>query len=68
MMAMAIEHSLILESRSCFVDVEYSSELTRGYSLVDLNGVLNKAPNATVITGVDKEGFKKMLFELLSRS
>ncbi len=67
MMAMAIEHDLILESRDCFVDVEYSSELTRGYSLVDLNRVLNKEPNATVITRVDKDGFKRMLFELLSQ-
>ena len=67
MMAMAIEQDLILESRDCFVDVEYSGELTRGYILVDLDGVLNKEPNATVITRVDKDGFKKMLFELLSR-
>ena len=67
MMAMAIEHDLILESRDCFVDVEYSSELTRGYSLVDLNGVLNKEPNTTVITRVDNDGFKRMLFELLSQ-
>ncbi|HZJ52221.1 MAG TPA: nucleoside hydrolase [Actinomycetota bacterium] len=68
MMAMAIEQNLILESRKCFVDVEYSSELTRGYSLVDLNHVLHKEPNATVVTRVDKDGFKKMLFELLRAS
>ncbi|MDQ3661147.1 MAG: nucleoside hydrolase [Actinomycetota bacterium] len=68
MMAMAIDHELILESRDCFVDVEYSSELTRGYSLVDLNHVLSTEPNATVVTRVDKNGFKGMLFELLRRS
>jgi purine nucleosidase len=68
MMAMAIEHDLILESRDCFVDVEHSSEVTRGYSLVDLNRVLHREPNATVVTRVDRDGFKKMLFELLSRN
>jgi len=68
MMAMAIEHNLILETRDCFVDVEYSSELTRGYSLVDLNAVLHKPSNATVVTRVDRDRFKAMLFELLSRS
>jgi len=67
MMAMAIDQDLILETRDCFVDVEYSSELTRGYSLVDLYGVLDKEPNATVVTDVDRERFKAMLFELLSR-
>ena len=68
MMAMAIEQDLILETRDCFVDVEYSSELTRGYSLVDLNHVLHREPNAAVVTRVDKDGFKSMLFELLSRN
>jgi purine nucleosidase len=68
MMAMAIEQDLILETRDCFVDVEYSSELTRGYSLVDVNHVLHREPNAAVVTRVDKGGFKRMLFELLSRS
>ena len=35
MMAMAIDHGVIAESERCFVDVETSSDLTRGYSLVD---------------------------------
>ncbi|HEU4488284.1 MAG TPA: nucleoside hydrolase [Actinomycetota bacterium] len=65
MMAMAIDNRLIRGSRDCFVDVECSSELTRGYSLVDLNGVLHKEPNATVVTSIDRKRFKGMLIELL---
>ena len=67
MMAMAIDPGLILGAGDYYVDVECSGELTRGYSLVDLNGVLHKDPNATVVTRVDRDRFKEMLFDLLSR-
>lgn len=36
MMAMAIDGSVIAEQQRCFVDVETESDLTRGYSLVDM--------------------------------
>lgn len=36
MMAMALDPSVIAETRRCFVDVETESDLTRGYSLVDM--------------------------------
>lgn len=42
MMAMAIDRSVIDETRRCFVDVETDSELTRGYSLVDMLGVAER--------------------------
>ena len=42
MMAMAIDHRVIVESQRCFVDVETGSTLTRGYSLVDKLGVVER--------------------------
>ena len=42
MMAMAIDRDVIVESERCFVDVETSSDLTRGYSLVDKLHVMER--------------------------
>jgi purine nucleosidase len=64
--AMAIDEGLILERGQYFVDCEYQSELTRGYSVVDLLGVTGNAPNCDVVLGADKGAFLKMLTELLS--
>jgi purine nucleosidase len=65
MMAMAINESLILDRGHFFVDVEYEGRLTSGYSVVDLRGVLNEAPNTEVVLKADKASFKAMLLELL---
>jgi inosine-uridine nucleoside N-ribohydrolase len=64
--AMAIDEGLILERGNYFVDCEYQSELTRGYSVVDLLSVTGNAPNCDVVLKADKDGFLKMLTELLS--
>lgn len=48
MMAMAIDGSVIAETRRCFVDVETDSELTRGYSLVDMLGVAEREVDRAV--------------------
>lgn len=42
MMAMAIDPAVITGSERCFVDVEIDSELTRGYSLVDMLHVVER--------------------------
>jgi inosine-uridine nucleoside N-ribohydrolase len=39
---MALDPSVIVDSKMCFVDVESDSELTRGYSLVDMMGVVGR--------------------------
>lgn len=65
MMAMAIDSSVRVESKRCFVDVEHRGELTSGYSLVDVNGVLGRDPNAEVVTRANHDRFKEMLVELL---
>jgi len=55
----------MVESQRCFVDVEHRGELTSGYSLVDVNGVLGREPNADVVTKANHDRFREMLVELL---
>ena len=64
--AMAIDRRVKVQSVECFVDVEYTSDLTRGYSLVDQGRVLDKDPNAEVVLRANKELFKEMLERVLS--
>jgi len=66
MMAMAIDDSLILERGHFFVDCEWQGALTRGYSVVDRNGVIEEQPNAEVVLKADHDAFKRMLMKLLS--
>jgi purine nucleosidase len=63
--AVAIDHGLILDGGSYFVDVEYTSELTRGYSSMDLSRVTGHPANAEVVLRADKKRFGEMLFEVL---
>jgi purine nucleosidase len=66
MMAMAIDDAVILERGHFFVDCEWQGALTRGYSVVDRNGVMDEPPNAEVVLKADHDAFKRMLMELLS--
>jgi purine nucleosidase len=64
--AMAIDDRLIVERGRYFVDCEYQSDLTRGYSVVDVMGVTGNAPNCDVVLRADKRAFTEMLTALLS--
>lgn len=66
MMTMAIDDSIMLERGWFFVDCERRGELTRGYSLVDLLGVLHRPANASVVLRADKAKFRSMLETMLS--
>ncbi|WP_142857002.1 nucleoside hydrolase [Salinigranum halophilum] len=48
------------------VDVDEREGLTRGYSLVDVNGVLDEEPNATVVESVDADRFTEMVHATLA--
>lgn len=63
--AMAIDNSVMTRAKPCFVDVECSSDLTRGYCAVDLMGVTGKKPNAEVCLKADRGRFREMLFAVL---
>jgi purine nucleosidase len=65
--ALAIDERLMTDRGRFFVDVEHAGELTRGYSLVDLAGVLHREPNTEVVLAADKSRFRAMLIEMLGR-
>lgn len=54
----------ILKTRLMRVDVECESELTRGETVCDFYGILDKPPNAEVGVSLDTEAF----FEILHRA
>ncbi len=59
-----VRPDLIRASARKFVAVEHHSELTRGYSMFDDRPARN-APNATVITDIDADGFYRAYCDLL---
>jgi len=62
-MAIAIDHTVCTQSGRHYVDVEITSELTRGETVVDRFGVTGHEPNIEVCYAVDAERFKEILFE-----
>ncbi|MBA3431912.1 MAG: nucleoside hydrolase, partial [Actinobacteria bacterium] len=63
--AAAMDQTVILEKGAYFVDVEYASELTRGYSSIDLSRATDQPPNAEIVLRADKRRFTDMLFQVL---
>lgn len=51
----------LFEMHDYYVQVELSGEYTRGATVADIYGAWGKAPNATCVTGVDREGFVDLL-------
>jgi inosine-uridine nucleoside N-ribohydrolase len=64
--AMAIDERLILDRGRYFVDCEYQSELTRGYSVIDVMSVTDSPPNCDVVLKADRDRFLMMLTTLLT--
>jgi pyrimidine-specific ribonucleoside hydrolase len=56
----------MVERRSYRVDVETTSELTRGRTVVDLHGVSGKPANAQVGVGIDQPRFVEVLLEAVA--
>ena len=65
LVAIAADEKIMSQSNKYFVDVETKGELTRGYSLVDINGRLDKEQNVRVCEKVDRERFKAHLYDVL---
>ncbi|HSK40657.1 MAG TPA: nucleoside hydrolase [Arenibaculum sp.] len=57
----------LFSGRHVNVEVETSSDLTMGMTVVDWWGVTARAPNATVMNEVDADGFFDLLVERLAR-
>lgn len=66
LVAIAADERIMVKSHDYYVDVETKGELTRGYSLVDVNNRLEKEPNVRVCEAVDRGRFKKNLFDVLA--
>ncbi len=57
----------LYSGRHCNVEVETSSPLTDGMTVVDWWNVTPRPPNCQYITEINSEGFYKLLLHLLSR-
>ena len=60
-MAYAIDASVATEVRRLHLAIETDSELTRGMVVMDLLEFTDHPPNATVVTGADRDRFAAML-------
>ena len=63
--AVAADESIMTKSNLYHVDVETVGELTRGYSLVDINNRLERTRNVRVCEAIDRDAFKEMLLDVL---
>ncbi|PMB17907.1 nucleoside hydrolase [Fischerella thermalis CCMEE 5205] len=64
-MAVALEPDVVIRQGKYFVDVEITSQLTRGTTVVDELGVLRKTPNMNVIWSIDVARWKEILYRCL---
>ncbi|BAT55294.1 Inosine/uridine-preferring nucleoside hydrolase [Nostoc sp. NIES-3756] len=63
--AVALDPNIITRQGKYFVDVEINSELTRGATVVDELGVLNKQPNINVVWEINVPKWKEILYRCL---
>ncbi|ARM77128.1 nucleoside hydrolase [Acidianus manzaensis] len=64
--SIAIDSSVATKVEKQYVDIENCDCLTRGMTVIDYLGVLNKNPNTNVVYEIDKQKFISMLYNLLS--
>lgn len=65
LVAVAANEKIMTKSSLYHVDVETVGELTRGYSLVDINNRLERTKNVRVCEAINRNAFKEMLLEVL---
>lgn len=64
-MAVALDPDIVTSKGKYFVDVEITSKLTRGATVVDELGVLHKKPNMNVVWAIDVLRWKEDLYRCL---
>ena len=57
-MAVALEPEIVCEAQECHVGIEMTGGLTRGATVVDWEGRLQRPANARIILGVDQARFE----------
>lgn len=65
LVAISADEDLMTKANNYYVDVETKGDLTRGYSMVDINNRSGKKPNVRVCEAVNREKFKSVLLEIL---
>ena len=60
--AVALAPDIVTSQGKYFVDVEITSELTRGATVVDQLGVLHKQPNMNVVWAINVPRWKEILY------
>ncbi|MFC2949564.1 nucleoside hydrolase [Virgibacillus sediminis] len=66
LVAIAANEELMAKSNKYFVDVETKGELTRGYSMVDINNRSGHEPNVRVCEEVNRNQFKEHVLDVLT--
>ena len=56
----------LMDSQEMYVQIETQGEYCRGMTVGDTRGQLGHAPNARVLTGIDRRGFADLLVEAVS--
>lgn len=64
-MSIALDPSICLERSAHFVEVSLDQTVTRGMTIVDQLGVLDRTPNIEVCWRIDVEKWKQTLFDCL---
>lgn len=62
---MALIHPEVFQMRPMHVEIETCGEYCRGATIGDVLGLSGKAPNATVILGVDRDAFADILVDAM---
>jgi len=65
-MAVAIDPSIVTESRRLFVAIETGGVWCRGQTVVDLLGVTGRTPNVDVVVAASRARFLEMLHEAVA--
>lgn len=65
LVAIAANEEIMTKSTEYYVDIETKGELTRGYSMVDINNRSEKEPNVRVCEVVDRKKYKDILLHVL---
>lgn len=57
----------LIETAPHYVTVDLNGHYTRGATVVDVQNLRKRPPNAAIATGIDRKEFVKMLFEALRK-
>jgi len=64
-MAIVLNRSVATDVRRRYVEVDNMSDISRGATWVDDQGVLKRKPNVNVVYAASQDAFREMLYSLL---